>query len=100
MGISPIHVHRMHYRKDVVPSQLLCPVCKNSIEDESHVLFRCNAYERFRKEVNIVASTSTTKDTFNALSRVITADDEESVIKLSRFLYRTFDMRTRAASSE
>ena len=75
-------------------------VCKNEIEDESHVIFRCSAYERFRKEVNIIASTSTTQDTFNALSRVMAADDEESVIQLSRFLYRVFDMRNRAVSSE
>ena len=60
---------------------------KNETEDESHVIFRCNAYERFRKEVNIIASTSTTQDTFNALSRVMAADDEESVIPLSRFLH-------------
>ena len=40
LGISPIRVHRMHYRKDVVPSQLLCPVCKNEIEDESHVIIQ------------------------------------------------------------
>ena len=100
MEISSIHLHRMHYRKDVVPSQLLCPVCKNDIEDESHVLFKCSAYERFRKEVNIIASTSTTQDTFNALSRVMAADDEESVIQLSRFLYRVVDMRNRAVSSE
>ena len=64
LRISPTRVHRMHYRKDIVPSQLLCPVCKNEIEDESHVIFRCNAYERFRKEVNIIASTSTTPGHF------------------------------------
>ena len=87
LGISPIRVHRMLYRKDVVPSQLLCPVCKNEIEDESRVLFRCNAYERFRKDVNIIASISTTQDTFNALSRVMAAEDEESVIQLSGLLY-------------
>ena len=38
LGISPIRVRRMRYRKDVVPSQLLCPVCKNEIEDELHAL--------------------------------------------------------------
>ena len=43
--------------------------------------------ERFRKEENIIASSSTTQDTFNALSRFMFADDEESVINLSRFLY-------------
>ena len=90
----------MRYRKDVAPSQLLCPVCENEIEDESHVLFRCNAYERFRKEGNITASISTTQDTFNALSRVMAADDEVYVIHLSRFLYRVFDMRNRVVSSE
>ena len=88
LEISPIRVHRMRYRKDVVPSQLLCPVCTNEIEDESRVIFKCNAYERFRKEVDILTSTSTTQDTSNALSRVMAADDEESVIQLSRFLYR------------
>ena len=61
---------------------VLC--CENEIEDESHVLFRCNA-----------ASISTTQDTFNALSRVMAADDEAYVIQLSRFLYRVFDMRNR-----
>ena len=79
----------MRYRKDVAPSQLLCPVCKNEIEDESRALFRCNGYEGFRKEVNIRVSISMC--TFNALSRVMAADDEESVIQLSRFLYRVFD---------
>uniref|UniRef100_UPI003AF4937F reverse transcriptase family protein n=2 Tax=Thiolapillus sp. TaxID=2017437 RepID=UPI003AF4937F len=97
-GISPIHVHRMRYKKDVVPRQLLCPLCKNEIEDESHVLFRCSAYNRFRKDVNII--TSTVQNTSSALSRVMAADDEESIIQLSRFLYRVFDMRKRAVCSK
>jgi len=59
----------MRYRKDVFPSQLLCPVCKNQIEDESHVLFKWNTYERFRKEVNIIATASIIQDTFKALFR-------------------------------
>ena len=93
-GISPIHVHRMRYKKDVVPRQLLCPLCKNEIDDESHVLFRCGAYNCYRKDVNIIPST--VQNTSSALSRVMAADDEESIIQLSRFLYRVFDMRNRA----
>ena len=89
-GISPIHVHRMRYQKDVVPRQLLCPFYKNEIEDESHVLFRCSAYNRFRIDVNMI--TSTVQNTSSALSRVMAADDEESIIQLSRFLYRVFDL--------
>ena len=41
------------------------PVMTTAVKDgaaiTSHVIFRCNAYERFRKEVNIIASTSTTR---------------------------------------
>ena len=88
----------MRYKKDVVPRQLLCPLCKNEIEDESHVLFRCSAYNHFRKDVNIIKST--VQNTSSALSRVMAADDEESIIQLSRFLYRVFDMRKRAVCSK
>ena len=31
---------------------LLCPVCKDETEDESHVLFSCKAYDDFRKDVS------------------------------------------------
>ena len=43
--------------------------------------------------VSIIASISTIQDTFNALFRVMAADDEVSIIQLSRFLYRVFDTR-------
>ena len=52
----------------------------------------------FRKYVNII--TSTAQNISNALSRVKTADDEESLIQLSRFLNRVFDMRNRGVRSE
>jgi hypothetical protein len=97
-GISPIHVHRMRYKKDVVPKQLLCPVCKNEIEDEAHVLFTCDAYNELRTKVNII--TNTNQDDSNALSRVMAADDEEAIIQLSRFLYGVFQLRNKTVSSE
>ena len=49
-GISPILVHRLRFKNDVIPRDLLCPVWKDEIEDESHVLFSCKAYEDFRKD--------------------------------------------------
>ena len=42
-GISPIAVHRLRYRNDIIPRDLLCPVCKDEVVDESHVLFSCKA---------------------------------------------------------
>ena len=49
-GISPILVHRLRFKNDVIPRDLLCPVWKDEIKDESHVLFSCKAYEDFRKD--------------------------------------------------
>ena len=49
-GISPILVHRLRFKNDVIPRDLLCPVWKDEIEDESNVLFSCKAYEDFRKD--------------------------------------------------
>ena len=42
-SISPILVHRLRYRNDIIPRDLLCPVCKDETEDELHVLFSCKA---------------------------------------------------------
>ena len=50
-GISPIIVHRLRYKNDIIPRDL-CPVYKDEIEDESHVLFSYKAYEDFRKDVS------------------------------------------------
>ena len=64
---------------------VLC-VKMNSRTSHMCYLDAVHNYERFRKEENIIASSSTTQDTFNALSRFMFADDEESIIDLSRFL--------------
>ena len=49
-----ISVHRLRYRNDIIPRELLYPVCKAEIEDEAHVLFSCKAYEDFRKRRVVV----------------------------------------------
>ena len=76
-----------------VPRHLPCPVCKNEIEDKSHVLsdaMHMTALEKMRTlkqvlvlsrtflmlfPVYIKASTSTIQDISNALSHVMAADD-------------------------
>ena len=79
-GISPIFVHKFRYKTNVTPRNLSCPVCKEEIEDESHVLFSCQAYNLFRREVPLLADLVD-----NDITRVMSADDEESVIQLSKF---------------
>ena len=37
--ILPISENRLRYRNDIIPRDLFCPVCKDKVEEESHVLF-------------------------------------------------------------
>ena len=73
-GISPILVHRLRYRNDIIPRDLLCPVCKDEIEGESHVLFSCKAYEDFRKDVSWFNGSHTAA--VADVSHVMSADNE------------------------
>ena len=92
-GISPILVHRLRYRKDVLPRNLLCPVCKSETEDEEHVLFVCNAYNEFRRDVQVLMKRHTAYH--SDVSFIMSANDEESVTQLSRYLYRVFKKKPR-----
>ena len=92
-GISPISVHRLRYRDGVIPRDLLCPVCKDEIEDETHVLFSCKAYDEFRRDVRWFDGLHTAVVT--DVSNVMSADDEMSIRELPRFLYRAFAKKKR-----
>ena len=75
--ISPISVHRLRYRDGVIPRDLLCPVCKDEIEDETHVLFSCKAYDEFRRDVRWFDGLHTAVVT--DVSNVMSAGDEMSI---------------------
>ena len=94
-GISPILVHR---RYDIIPRDLLCPVCKDEIEDESHVLFSCKAYEDFRKDVSWFNGSHTA--VVADVSHVMSADNERSIWEVSRFLYKVLQRRNDIVTSQ
>ncbi len=97
-GISPILVHRLRYRNDIIPRDLLCPVCKDEIEDESHVLFSCKAYEDFRKDVSWFNGSHTAA--VADVSHVMSADDETTIWEVSRFLYKVLQRRNDIVTSQ
>ena len=97
-GISPILVHRLRYRNDIIPRDLLCPVCKDEIEDESHVLFSCKAYEDFRKYVSWFNGSHTA--VVVDVSHVMSADNERSIWEVSRFLYKVLQRRNDIVTSQ
>ena len=78
-GTSPILVHRLRYRNDIIPRDLLCPECKDEIEDESHVPFSCKTYEDFRKDVSWFNGSHTAA--VADVSHVMSADDETAICK-------------------
>ena len=87
-GVSPILIHKLRYKKDVLPRHLLCPACKHNIEDECHILFECKAYASLRKSVAFLLDKADGNVSF-----VMSCDEEKSVKLLSRFLYHVFKRR-------
>ena len=76
----------------------MCPVCKDEIEDESHVLFSCKAYEDFRKDVSWFNEShmATIADVFHVMS----ADNETSIWEVSRFSYKVLQRRNDIVTSQ
>lgn len=85
-GISPILVHKLRYKSGILPRNLLCPACKQEVEDEEHVLFSCMVYEEFRRDLPTIRND-------NDVTHIMKADDEDTVIQLSWFLYKAFTKR-------
>ena len=83
-GISPISVHRLRYRNDIIPRHVLCPVFKHGIEDETHALFFVlkHNYEGFRKDVSWFNGSHTA-----AVANVMSADDEITIILETVFFF-------------
>jgi len=53
-GVAPLRLETGRYEN--VPEDLReCPICKNGIENETHVLFHCNAYNSLRTELYVKA---------------------------------------------
>jgi hypothetical protein len=90
-GISPIYTHKLRYKKCIRPSELLCPMCRQEIESERHVLFDCVYYQDLRQRVSILKTVRSQLDDPEA--RVMMAQDEQSIRQLSWFLYSVFNRR-------
>ena len=90
-GVSPIHVHTMRYRSDVLPRHLRCPLCKEEIEDEVHVLLVCKGYKDLRRNVSIFTELQDLSQEY--FVQLMSATDEETVRQLARFLFKIFRRR-------
>jgi hypothetical protein len=86
LGTSPIQTHALRYRAGLLPRHLLCPMCRQEVEDESHVLFICHAYNDLRNQCSLLTNTTNAQIVMNC-------KDEISVRHLSTFLFNIFEKR-------
>ena len=49
-GVAPIRIETGRYERLSVDERI-CPLCRNGIEDEKHVLIHCPAYNCIRTEL-------------------------------------------------
>ena len=87
-GISPINTHRLRYRKNISSRHLLCPSCKQEMEDEAHVMLQCKVYDDLRKGLEILNHYY-----FSDVSEIMSFDDKKTVCDISKFLYYVFKKR-------
>ena len=53
-GVAPLKLETGRY-EGISEVDRLCPICKNAIEDECHVVLKCTAYHDIRKDLMLKA---------------------------------------------
>ena len=94
-GVAPLRIETGRYeRTRLPPDQRICPLCKNGVEDERHVLLYCPFYTDLRNDLFLSLSVGTS---FNMMS-----DDEKFIyifsntnclIVTARTLYEILERR-------
>ena len=73
--------------KKIQKEERICPICKNGIEDEAHLLIRCPSYEELRGTI------SPTTAAGSDLERAVDILTRGDLKKVSKFVYNAFAHR-------
>lgn len=88
MGVSPFNAHKYYFALDA--SCRMCPFCPGCIEDETHVITNCSAYEVIRdRYVQIDVQQDLRNQTINMIKTI----DEGKMVNLAKFLYLAWKIR-------
>jgi hypothetical protein len=82
LGVSELKVHKLRY-VDCSPHDLVCPLCKNGIENEIHFIFWCNRLSDLRRK--FLSKKYTTYPSLTAFSRLM--KDQACHNQLGRYIY-------------
>jgi hypothetical protein len=90
LGVSELNVHYYRYRK-VTNINLLCPLCKETNEDELHFVLCCSALSDIRRK--FIPSKYYQRPCAFKLSLLMSSTKENDLRNLSIFLYKAFKFR-------
>ena len=90
-GISDLATHKYRYKRHV-EEDLVCPLCKEHLEDEIHFVLKCPALSELRKQY-IKEKYFVHPNSFK-LAMLLASKNEIVVKKLAIFLYRAFKFRS------
>ena len=95
LGVSALFTHYYRYR-NVGDNDLLCPLCKESEEDEMHFVLCCPALREIRDK--FIASKYFQKPCMFKFIMLMSSEKRTDVQSLSRFLHKAFKFREIAMS--
>ena len=95
LGVSSLFVHYFRYRK-FQDSDLICPLCKISKEDEVHFVLVCQALSHIREA--LIPLKYFEQPSFFSLCLLLTCRHMDVAKRLSLYLYKAFKLRDLAIS--
>ena len=81
-GVAPLKLETGRY-EGISETDRLCPFCRDSIEDECHVLFKCTTYQDIREELTLKAlSIDANFNTFDDCDKMKFIFSNEDMIRI------------------
>ena len=75
----------------------ICKLCtSNEIENEEHLLFSCQAYDNIRQNILTGLPNNTHQGDRNLSVDLLKSTDDETILKLSKFIYSCFELRDKS----
>ena len=94
-GVSEINVHACRYKR-VCKTSLLCPLCKESDENEVHFALECSALSNLR--VKFIPRKFYSQPCLFRVCLLMASDNENILRNLAMFLYKAFQLREKMLS--
>jgi hypothetical protein len=92
-GISDIFVHSFRYKQYNL-NNLICPLCKIEVENETHFIFTCKYYEKIRQQY--IPQRFLRNPCLHRLNMLLSCRNENVIRNLVIYLYRAFRYRNTA----